>query len=55
MKHKGQTYTLVLQPWLESGYFLNLGNSPISLESHWVLEGNKYNNRWKGRGTGLDT
>jgi len=27
----GQTYTLVLQPWLESGYFLQLNNSPIQL------------------------
>lgn len=27
----GQTYTLVLQPWLESGYFLQLDNSPIQI------------------------
>lgn len=28
---QGTTYTLVLQPWLEAGYFLGIGKSPFQL------------------------
>ena len=27
----GRSYTLVIQPWLEIGYFLKLGDSPIQI------------------------
>ena len=27
----GRSYTLVIQPWIEVGYFIKLGNSPIQI------------------------
>jgi hypothetical protein len=28
---EGQTYTMVLQPWLEAGYFVNIKKSPLQV------------------------
>jgi hypothetical protein len=50
----GQTYTLVLQPWIEAGYMIDFKNSPVNLgittgfgrEINIVTKGNDVGQGW---------